>query len=191
MYSICSVHIQYNVHVQYTVYDINYIDAAVLDSFVTFWGQEKYTQKAKIDEISATVIGWGLQKDSGTSRTIVEYSQPSRKGHSFQNWISRISRNVQLPLGQDAKEWNFGKDRPEVAEPRQTSASSRLESSCRRSGWKSGVFPVFHLTRWDRQLSRLCGFWKDQTFLSTPYRWIKRVGQPNTLYKSKTASSSF
>ena len=73
MYSICSVHIQNTVHVQYTVYDINYIDAAVLDSFVTFWGQEKYTQKAKIDEISATVIGWGLQKDSGTSRTIVEY----------------------------------------------------------------------------------------------------------------------
>ena len=44
---------------------IMYVDAAVLDSFVTFWGQEKHTQRVKIDEISATWIGWGLQKDSG------------------------------------------------------------------------------------------------------------------------------
>ena len=47
-----------------------HVDAAVLDSFVTFWGQEKYTQKSKIDEISATWIGWGLQRDSGKVYTV-------------------------------------------------------------------------------------------------------------------------
>ena len=39
-------------------------DAAVFDTFVTFWGQDHYTKTAKMDEISSVLGAWGLQKDS-------------------------------------------------------------------------------------------------------------------------------
>ena len=140
---------------------IDHVDAAILDSFVTFLGQEKYTQKAKIDEISATWIGWGLQTDSGG------YFCTSLN-FAVSNWVPRVSWHVQLSPGKDAKEWNLIKDREEVVEPRQTPAPSRLESGGRCSRWKSGVFPLFHITGWHHRFSRLYGFWKDQIFMQTP-----------------------